>query len=144
MCKTKKVLTSATIHALFFAAGIAFALFFGGINQHAVTVRVYRTIHKATLAEGKAALAFLARRMPNTHFVRAVPDPVAPGLLRLYTGKNPEPVYFDPLRRYLMIGLVVNLGPGAPNAQSIAGGRAAGAGHPHGAGRAGGSKTGRS
>lgn len=142
MGKTGKTLTSATIHALFFAAGIAFALFFGEINQHAVAARAYQTLHKATPAEGKAALAFLAHRMPNTHFVRAVPDAVAPGLLRLYTGKHLEPVYFDPLRRYLVIGLVVNLGSGAPNAQDIAGGQPSGADRRHGASRPGGSKAG--
>jgi hypothetical protein len=122
MGKTKKMLTAATLNALFFSAGIAFALFFGDINNQSAMKRVDDAAQHATTLEGRAALGFLAHRMPNTHFVRAIPDTTAPGLLRLYTGKSLSPVYFDPLRRYLIIGIVVNMGANAPNRQAIAAG----------------------
>jgi hypothetical protein len=122
MRKTSRILTAATLNALFFAAGIAFALFFGNINNSYAVKQATNVAQHATAREGREALGFLAHHMPNTHFVRAVPDTTAPGLLRLYTGKSLSPVYFDPLRHYLIIGIVANMSVRAPNQQAIAAG----------------------
>ncbi len=122
MHKTNRVSYVVVSGALFFAMGIAFALFFGSINHSSAVKQADNIAQHATAREGREALGFLARHMPNTHFVRAVPDTMAPGLLRLYTGKSLSPVYFDPLRHYLIIGVVANMSASAPNRQAIAAG----------------------
>lgn len=122
MKNPKIKLTAAS--AVFFAAGVAVAMFFGQMNTTSAVHKAYSLIQQATPSEANAALAYMGKHLPNTHFKGASVYKTAPGLIHLSTDRPNSPVYFDPLRKYLIIGLVINLSPNAP-AQHVASGTAA-------------------
>ncbi|HEX7380918.1 MAG TPA: hypothetical protein VF265_02060 [Nevskiaceae bacterium] len=74
-----------------------------------------------TQADANKALAWLEAKMPNTHFIAAVPDPVAPYLVRVTVAGQKVPMAFDPAHHVLLMGLVIDFD--RPN-QTIAGGTA--------------------
>ncbi len=78
----------------------------------------------ATQAQANESLGFLNGVMPNTKFESATVAKGTPGLIEVQTSNAGLPAYFDPIRKYLIMGLVVDFSKDAMAhpAQSIAGG----------------------
>lgn len=111
----------STAGAIWFAMGVMTAIIIGWIVGDNQAARLESAIQHTTQAQADASLVRVNQHMPNTHFTAAAVDPQAPGLVRLTVGGKREPVWFDPLRHYLIIGLVVDMAHNAPP-QHIAGG----------------------
>lgn len=82
------------------------------------------SVARATEQQANESLAYLSKVMPNTKFESASVSKGTPGLIRVMTSNTGVPAYFDPIRHYLIMGLVVDFSEKAmqhPN-QSIAGG----------------------
>lgn len=79
---------------------------------------------QATQAQADDSLAYLSKVMPNTKFESASVSKGTPGLIRVMTSNTGVPAYFDPIRHYLIMGLVVDFSEKAMQqpTQSIAGG----------------------
>lgn len=80
------------------------------------------------LASPESVLTYVRQYMPATDWERAEPAPNLPGYFRLHAkGSVSEsaPIYFDQDKRYLLIGLPINLDARSPDMyrQQIGGAR---------------------
>lgn len=82
------------------------------------------SIVQATQRQADESLVYLSKVMPNTKFESASVSKGTPGLIRVMTSNTSVPAYFDPVRHYLIMGLVVDFSEKAMQhpTQSIAGG----------------------
>lgn len=109
MCfKSPKAKKAALVGGVLLTAVPAFILgaaFEGGREGQAV-----HAVDTATSAGSSVALGYLRTKMPNTPWNGVAPDPDMPALYDVSAeGVNQNAVYFDPKRKYLVIGVVVNM-----------------------------------
>lgn len=101
--------------AVLVAASIAVAtavpaFFVGAAVEHSKQGQVAKTLDQATSAGSGAVVSYLRTKMPNTPWNGVAPDPDMPALYDVSAdGLQQNAVYFDPKRKYLVIGVVVNM-----------------------------------
>lgn len=126
------VLSHIVIAAVFFGAGLAASMAVDPAKPKMPPILAHSqaagnldhgAIKHATSKMASESLDYLRVHMPNTPLVGASVSKYAPGLIAVQPQKGNNPIFFDPIRKYLIIGLIVDLSPDAKRNQNIAGGQ---------------------